>query len=106
MLILFKKQRKKLKARGRSNDNDEDLGLFEDDYDYVNEPTQRKKRERHIGRLNNAPRVTPIMSTRRGDLSFFGGQGGVGRPSSGCICRCDCCECCPCQEGDLIYVDK
>ena len=68
--------------------------------DYGVEPIDRNKRQRQSKTDVSPKRLT----SSRGDLTFFGQ--GIGRPSTDCVCRCDCCECCPCEEGDLIYVDK
>jgi len=87
-----------LEPRRRSFDED-DTNLYNQDYDYDSETFKRTKRG-HLTFLGNI--LKPSKS--RGDLTFFGQ--GIGRPSTGCICRCDCCDCCPCQEGDLIYIDK
>lgn len=81
-------------------DDEEDINIYEEEYDYPSESSERKKRNRQSTSLGGPPR----LSTSRRDLTFFGQ--GIGRPSAGCVCRCDCCDCCPCQEGDLIYVDK
>ena len=95
----MRQRRDEVEPKLRSNDDDDEK-LYQEEYDYISNPSDRKKRNRQSTSLWLPPRT----STATGDLTFFGK--GIGRPSAGCICRCDCCECCPCQEGDLIYVDK
>ena len=97
--IYFEFYGTRLKPEGR-NREEEDLIDFYDEHEYESEPSNRKKRQRQ----SNTDISPKRLSSSRGDLTFFGQ--GIGRPSTDCVCRCDCCECCPCEEGDLIYVDK
>ena len=89
----------RLRPQSRDNDEEEPIDFY-DEYSYDIEPRERKKRQRQSSSDTSPKRLT----SSRGDLTFFGQ--GIGRPSTDCVCRCDCCECCPCEEGDLIYVDK
>merc|ERR1712096_238478 len=53
-----------------------------------NTPDRRVVDQRNIIR-NSPPQSTP----------------GIGRPTPNCVCRCDYCPCCPCDESQFVYVD-